>query len=290
MPRSFERYEVTLPVALALLLALLAVNAGAQTPDLQDPSKSGQQAAVRPAANLPATPDNKAVSVETAQDLRRLAEEAAKANQLPADYFIRLIGYESRFNGSAVSPAGAQGIAQFMPSTAQERGLKNPFDPVEALPKSAALLSDLKKQFGNLGLAAAAYNAGPRRVQEWLDGRGHLPRETRLYVYAVTGRSAEDWAPPGAHLLRDSDGDVKLIAAVPHDLKGIDIKKNWELALLLSLPSGEAAKTAAVATAVELNNERNAGRRSAQTKYRSTSRLGSSELNLCSSCIVRNFY
>src|ERR1700721_466002 len=128
MSRSLERYEVTLPVALALLLALLPVNAGAQTPKLQDPSKGKQQAAVGAAANLRVTSDNKAVSVETTQDLRRLAEDAAKANQLPADYFIRLIGYESSFNKSAVSPTGAQGIAQFMPATAQDRGLKDPFD------------------------------------------------------------------------------------------------------------------------------------------------------------------
>ena len=48
-----------------------------------------------------------------------------------------------------------------MPKTADERGLANPFDPEEAIPKSAELLADLKQRFGNLGLAAAAYNAGP---------------------------------------------------------------------------------------------------------------------------------
>jgi len=81
-----------------------------------------------------------------------------------------------------------------MPSTARERGVLGPFDPVAALPKSAAFLQELHHQFCNLELAAAAYNAGPRRVRDWLDGRGSLPGETRNYVFAITGRAAEDWA------------------------------------------------------------------------------------------------
>src|SRR5437588_768929 len=91
----------------------------------------------------------------------------------------------------------AQGIAQFMPGTASERGLLDPFNPVQALPKSAEFLAELREQFGNLGLAAAAYNAGPRRVQEWLAGTGPMPGETRNYVSAITGSSVEDWAKAG---------------------------------------------------------------------------------------------
>ena len=81
-----------------------------------------------------------------------------------------------------------------MPGTAAERGLLDPFDPVQALPKSAEFLQELRRRFGNLGLAAAAYNAGPRRVQEWLGGTGGMPQETRDYVFAITGRSVDDWA------------------------------------------------------------------------------------------------
>ncbi len=55
-------------------------------------------------------------------------------------------------------------------------------------------MKDLWGQFGNLGLAAAAYNAGPRRVREWLDGDGNMPGETRNYVSAVTGVTVDDWA------------------------------------------------------------------------------------------------
>ena len=105
----------------------------------------------------------------------------------------RLIWQESRFRPHAVSPVGAQGIAQFMPATARERGLADPLDPIAALHKSAAFLRDLRNQFGNLGLAAAAYNGGPGRVQAWLKGRGGLPTETRHYVHIVTGASAERW-------------------------------------------------------------------------------------------------
>jgi soluble lytic murein transglycosylase-like protein len=60
----------------------------------------------------------------------------------------------------AVSRAGAQGVAQFMPATARWRCLADPFDSLEAIAQSAKLLRDLRREFGNLGLAAAAYNAG----------------------------------------------------------------------------------------------------------------------------------
>jgi soluble lytic murein transglycosylase-like protein len=87
----------------------------------------------------------------------------------------------------------AQGIAQFMPATAAERVLLDAFDPTQALPKSAEFLRELRARFGNLGLAAAAYNAGPQRVQDWLAGKRGLPSETLAYVRSVTGHSAEEW-------------------------------------------------------------------------------------------------
>lgn len=128
------------------------------------------------------------------QALCRLIEESAKARQIPRDFLTKLIWRESSFRAHVVSPAGAQGIAQFMPGTAQERGLADPFDPEQAIPKAAELLSDLSSRFGNLGLAAAAYNGGPARVMSWLAGQGELPAETRSYVVAITGRPADDWA------------------------------------------------------------------------------------------------
>jgi hypothetical protein len=118
---------------------------------------------------------------------------AAENNDVPAPFLIRLIWRESGFNQNVISPAGAIGVAQFMPETAAERGLDDPFNPLQAVRASARLLRDLIKQFGNVGLAAAAYNAGPRRVQDWLDKRGKLPQETLDYVQIITGKKADEW-------------------------------------------------------------------------------------------------
>jgi soluble lytic murein transglycosylase-like protein len=71
---------------------------------------------------------------------------------------------ESSFNPDAVSPAGAEGIAQFMPGTAASYGLRNPFDPEAAIDAQAHLMSDLIREFGSVRLALAAYNAGPGAV------------------------------------------------------------------------------------------------------------------------------
>ena len=64
---------------------------------------------------------------------------------------------------------------------------------MKALPASAKFLRKLRDDFGNLGLAAAAYNAGPGRIQKWLAKESELPRETRDYVRIITGTKAEDW-------------------------------------------------------------------------------------------------
>jgi hypothetical protein len=136
-----------------------------------------------------------------------LAAVAAR-HELPADFFIRLIWQESRFNPSAVSFKGAQGIAQFMPGTARQRGLEDSFDPGQAIPKSAELLRDLNREFGNLGLAAAAYNAGSGRVHDWLAGRKPLPGETVAYVRLVTGHSTEEWA--GRQKNAEASGAVRV--------------------------------------------------------------------------------
>ena len=106
----------------------------------------------------------------------------------------RILWQESRLRSDATSPAGAEGVAQFMPRTAAARGLADPRDPAPSIVEAARLLADLNVRFGNRGLAAAAYNAGPGRVARWLRRQSDLPAETRLYVAAVTGRPAEDWA------------------------------------------------------------------------------------------------
>jgi hypothetical protein len=122
-----------------------------------------------------------------------IVEAAAIGEGLPINFFTRLIWRESAFQPAALSPAGARGVAQFMPHTASERGLDDPFDPAAAIPASAKLLAELAQRFGNLGLAAAAYNAGPNAVADWIAGRGPMPLETRDYVLAITGHEVEEW-------------------------------------------------------------------------------------------------
>ena len=131
-----------------------------------------------------------------------MMDSAAQANGLPVEFLTRVIWRESRFDPGAIGPrtrsgARAEGIAQFMPGTAAERNLDDPFDPVQALPHAAAFLRELRDAFGNLGLAAAAYNAGPQRVRDWLGGARTLPGETQRYVRAVTGHDAEEWIDAG---------------------------------------------------------------------------------------------
>jgi hypothetical protein len=168
------------------------------------PAASGGEVA-KPSVEELALPREPPKAAENARDsdtreaMCLMIESAARANDLPLEFFARVIWQESRFQSDAVGPVTrsgqrAQGIAQFMPGTASERRLLDPFDPVQALPKSAEFLSELRSQFGNLGLAAAAYNAGPRRVQEWLAGTGPMPQETRNYVAAITGSTVDDWA------------------------------------------------------------------------------------------------
>jgi Transglycosylase SLT domain/SPOR domain len=136
-----------------------------------------------------------APATETVHEaLCRLIDTAAQDYGVEADFLTNLIWRESSFRAHVVSPKGAQGIAQFMPGTAAERGLADPFDPEQAIPQAARLIADLSVRFGNPGLAAAAYNGGPTRVAKWLAGEGGLPAETRTYVLRVTGLAVDEWA------------------------------------------------------------------------------------------------
>jgi hypothetical protein len=146
-------------------------------------------------------------------EICEVVEEVAAEHKISAPLFARLIWQESRFRNETVSRAGAQGMAQFMPATATERGLDDPFDPLEALPASAHFLRQLTDRFGNFGLAAAAYNGGPQRVTDWLAGRGGLPKETRDYVRRITGREADYWAKARRAKLRP-DYSVRHLCAL----------------------------------------------------------------------------
>jgi transglycosylase-like protein with SLT domain len=182
---------------MAVTFAAWAVQASAQSSPDSPPNHNPAtlQSAPQPSngsTEKPAPPN----APPTADDICRAIEQDAAENALPVEFFARIIWQESRFNAQAVSPKGAQGIAQFMPATADYRGLANPFDPIVALKSSASYLGELRDQFGNLGLAASGYNAGPARVSAWLAGRRALPEETRNYVAIITGWTVDDWRSP----------------------------------------------------------------------------------------------
>jgi soluble lytic murein transglycosylase-like protein len=214
--RTRRSESVALQTFLALGAAACVVSVmllSADPPAFAQDAAPAQADVTRPNGEEPANPtyEDEAGTQKHAQTARDsdarealclIIEATAKANDLPLEFFARVIWQESRFQTDAVGPVTrsgqrAQGIAQFMPGTASERRLLDPFDPVQALPKSAEFLNELRNQFGNLGLAAAAYNAGPKRVQDWLAGSGYMPLETRNYVSAITGLSVDDWARAG---------------------------------------------------------------------------------------------
>jgi Transglycosylase SLT domain/SPOR domain len=182
-------------VLMLRLTAACVVLAGALphlTPAHAEPQGGSASAASDEAATTAAEASNPRPSVD---EICRTLAQAAADNELPEEFFTRLIWQESRFDPTAISPAGAQGIAQFMPRTAATRGLTNAFEPLQALRESASYLRELRTTFrGNLGLAAAAYNAGPGQVEAWVAGRRRLPGETVAYVFIVTGYPAEAWA------------------------------------------------------------------------------------------------
>ena len=139
----------------------------------------------------PLPPVRKPVVERSREEICETLTREAQANDVPAPFFINLLFQESGFQAGIVSDAGAEGIAQFMPETSADVGLDNPYDPLQAIPAAARLLRSLAREFGNLGLAAAAYNAGPRRIQDWLANKGKLPQETQGYVKTITGRAPE---------------------------------------------------------------------------------------------------
>jgi hypothetical protein len=182
------------------------------------------------------TDDGAAIPVPAPRPISRAnvcnaVASAARANDLPVPFFANLIWQESNFNPRVVSPAGAQGIAQFMPETARQYGLVNPFDPIHALNAAGRFLNKLVAQFGNLGLAAAAYNAGPGRVNDFVNRRRQLPGETKDYVVRITGHPAEKWTSsafvrvPEAKLMPAKAPCVEVAQEVAAQAKAVQLAK-----------------------------------------------------------------
>ncbi len=120
-----------------------------------------------------------------------IAQQAAISAGIPPTYFVNQINVESGFNPNAVSPSGAVGIAQMIPSTAAGVGA-NPYDPVSALNGAAKLMAGYYKQYGDYAKALAAYNAGSGTVNYAIQAGGanwmsFLPAETRNYIFKIMG-------------------------------------------------------------------------------------------------------
>lgn len=112
---------------------------------------------------------------------RPLIEQTERENGLPPLLLARLLAKESSFNPNAVNlTSGAQGIAQFMPATARDIGLTNPFDPNQAIPAAGRYLAWLRSQVSGWIEALAAYNWGIGNVLRF--GLSRMPAETRNYV------------------------------------------------------------------------------------------------------------
>ena len=130
-----------------------------------------------------------------------IVRSAGRWNVSPGLLAAQLMA-ESGFNPRAVSPAGAQGIAQFMPGTAAGYGLRDPFDPVAAIDAQAHLMSDLLRRFHSVPLALAAYNAGSGAV----GACSCIPyAETRAYVARILALA------DGAGVLLSPPLEVRLV-------------------------------------------------------------------------------
>ena len=155
----------------------------------------------------------------TADDICRAIEQDAAENELPVEFFARVIWQESRFNAQAVSPKGAQGIAQFMPQTADYRGLVDPFDPIEALKNSASYLHELREQIrqsrprrrrlqcrsgAGQRLARRPSRAAGRDAQLRRDHH-RLDRRRMGLAVAAADRGDHDPAGRAVHAARQSD-------------------------------------------------------------------------------------
>jgi hypothetical protein len=110
-------------------------------------------------------------------DLCQQIENTSRNNGIDLGFFARLLWQESRFDPNALSHAGAQGIAQFMPQTAKLRGLADSYNPAQAIERSANYLGELQRTYGSAGIAAVAYNGGERRADGFTKkGKGLAPK------------------------------------------------------------------------------------------------------------------
>lgn len=129
-------------------------------------------------------PTNVQTKLSSANNFEQIIEKAAEKYQLPAKLIHSIIKHESNFNPNAVSRAGAAGLMQLMPRTAQSLGVKNAFDPMDNIFGGSKYIRQMLDRYnGDIRLALAAYNAGPGNVDKY---NGVPPfKETQNYVSKV---------------------------------------------------------------------------------------------------------
>jgi hypothetical protein len=137
------------------------------------------------------------------EQLKEIARQKARDFGVNEDIFLKLVQKESGWNPQAKSSAGAMGLVQLMPGTAQGLGVSNPYDPVQSLTGGARYLSQQLKRFGSYDKALAAYNAGPGNVERY----GGIPpfKETQNYVKNILG-GANVAAPKPAVQAQEASG------------------------------------------------------------------------------------
>ncbi|GAA3801685.1 transglycosylase SLT domain-containing protein [Nocardioides panacisoli] len=153
------------------------------TPDYIRRILPSDSASARPVAGT--TVPNASARVGADVPYADLINAAAARTGVPGELIAAVAQQESGFDPKAVSGAGAQGLMQLMPGTADSLGVSNPFDPAQAIDGGARLLHDLLQRFGKVDLALAGYNAGPGAVLRY----GGVPPypETQNYVRSVLG-------------------------------------------------------------------------------------------------------
>lgn len=177
VPLATGQSPFNLPAGLGSLLHSIQA-------DLQNLTQQGSSQASTTGKGLPPMQIPRSQLVAIAQ------QDAINAGIDPT-YFVRQINLESGFNPNAVSPGGAEGIAQFEPSTAAGLGI-NPFDPIQALQAAAQMMARYYHQYGDYAKALAAYNAGPASLQNAVNSCGAnwlscMPAQTQNYVHTIMG-------------------------------------------------------------------------------------------------------
>ncbi len=166
----------------------------------------------------------KSYSLDRIDDYTQIISNKSIKYDLEPSLINAVIQVESNWNSSAVSPKGARGLMQLMPSTAKDMDVSNPFSPEENIDGGTKYLRYLLDRYnGDLSLALAAYNAGPERVEK----SGGIPQiqETRQYVKKVLSLyNRTDTSPAPIYKLKTSDGTV-LYTNTPSLYKGATFSK-----------------------------------------------------------------